>query len=296
MVARPIGWLARLCSPAVWLLGKSSGVILRLFGLHRAPPQTVTEEELKALLAEGAQAGVLETEEREMIERLLRLADKPVRAIMTPRTELAWIDRTDPPKKIAARLKTAPHSRFVVCDRSIDNVVGVVQAKDLLDRLLSGGELSVAAALLQPIVVPDTVSALDALERLKTDALGLALVMDEYGSFEGVVTAGDVLAAIVGEAQPNEPQAGADGAKGEDDMVLDGLMPVDEFKARLSLPDLPAEGSYHTLAGLVLALLRRVPQAGDRIVFAGWRFEVLEMDARRVDKVRASRDAAADAP
>ena len=135
--------------------------MLRLFGLHRVPRQTVTEEELKALLVEGAQAGVLETEERDMIERVLRLADKPVRAIMTPRTEIAWIDRTDPPKDIAAALKAAPHSRFVVCDGSVDNVVGVVQAKDMLDRILDGGELSLAAALRQPIVVPDTVTALD---------------------------------------------------------------------------------------------------------------------------------------
>ena len=150
-----------------------------------------------------------------MIERVLRLADKPVRAIMTPRTEIAWIDRTDPPKDIAAALKSAPHSRFVVCDGSVDNVVGVVQAKDLLDRILDGGDLSLAAALRQPIVVPDTVTALDALERLKSDPLGLALVMDEYGSFEGVVTAADVLEAIVGDPTDAAPQpAGAAGEGG----------------------------------------------------------------------------------
>ena len=175
----------------------------------------MTEEELKALLAEGAQAGVLETEERDMIERLLRLADKPVRAIMTPRTEIAWIDRTDPPKEIAAALKSAPHSRFVVCDGSVDNVVGVVQAKDILDRILDGGEVSLAAALRQPMVVPDTVTALDALERLKSDPLGIALVMDEYGSFEGVVTAADVLEAIVGDPTDAETQPGGEEGEGE---------------------------------------------------------------------------------
>jgi putative hemolysin len=290
-----IAWMARASGPVVWLLDSSSAAILRLFGLHRAPKQTVTEEELKALLAEGTQAGVLEMEERDMIERVLRLADKPVRAIMTPRTEIAWIDRTDPPREIAATLKSAPHSRFVVCDGSVDNVVGVVQAKDILDRILDGGELSVAAALRQPIVVPDTVTALDALERLKSDLLGLALVMDEYGSFEGVVTAADVLEAIVGDPTDAEPQVGGVEGEGEGALVMDGMMPVDELKARLSLPDLPAEGSYHTLAGLVLALLRRVPRVGDRIVFGGWRFEVLEMDGRRVDKVRVIREPAAEA-
>jgi putative hemolysin len=295
-VARPVAVLSRIVGPAVWLLGKSSNAVLRIFGLPRVSRQTVTEEELKALLIEGAKTGVLENEERDMIERVLRLADKPVRAIMTPRTELAWIDRTHSPQAIAAALKAAPHSRFVVCDRSIDNVVGVVQAKDLLDRLLAGADLSVGASLRQPMIVPDTVSALDALERLKSDSLGLALVMDEYGSFEGVVTAGDVLEAIVGEASGPEHQDGVPGPEGETTMTLDGMTPVDELKARLNLPDLPAEGSYHTLAGLLLALLRRVPRAGDRIVFGGWRFEVLEMDGRRVDKVLAGREPPAAEP
>jgi putative hemolysin len=293
-VARPIATLSRIVAPAVWLLGKSSNAVLRLFGLNRPSRQSVTEEELKALLIEGAQTGVLEMEERDMIERVLRLADKPVRAIMTPRTELAWVDRTHPAKAIAAALKAAPHSRFVVCEGSIDNVVGVVQAKDLLDRILSGGELSLSASLRQPMIVPDAISALDALERLKSDTLGLALVMDEYGSFEGVVTAADVLQAIVGEASGPEHQEGVPGPEGETTMTLDGMTPVDDLKARLLLPDLPAEGSYHTLAGLLLALLRRVPRAGDRIVFGGWRFEVLEMDGRRVDKVLAGREPATE--
>ena len=232
-----------------------------------------------------------------MIERLLRLADKPVRAIMTPRNELAWIDRTHPARDIAATLKAAPHSRFVVCDGSVDNVVGVVQAKDLLDRLLDGGGLSVAAVLRRPMIVPDTVTALDALELLKADVLGLALVMDEYGSFEGVVTAADVLGAIVGEVPAETGAPAAEGAEVPQEAVLalDGSSPVDEIKARLALPDLPAEGSYHTLAGLLLALLRRVPRTGDRIVFGGWRFEVAAMEGRRVARVLAHREPAAAA-
>jgi putative hemolysin len=294
-VARPLAVFIRVVAPAAWLLNESSGVVLRLFGLHRAPRRTVTEEELKALLVEGAQAGVLELEERDMIERVLRLADKPVRAIMTPRTDLAWIDRTDPPKDIAMALKAAPHSRIVVCDGSIDNVVGIVQAKDLLDRIISGGDLSIGAALRQPIVVPDTVTALDALERLKTDPLGLALVLDEYGSFEGVVTIADMLEAIVGDPADTAPQPSEPGVAGDNSLVFDGMLPVDDAKARLSLPDLPGEGTYHTLAGLLLALLRRVPRQGDRIVFAGWRFEVLGMDGRRVEKVLVKPEPAAEA-
>jgi putative hemolysin len=296
-LARPIAFLSRAASPVVWLLGRSSDLVLRLLGFSHLAREAVTEEELKALLAEGTQAGVLETEERDMIERVLRLADKPVRAIMTPRTEIAWIDRTHPRRDIVAALKSAPHSRFVVCDGSVDNVVGVVQAKDLLDRILDGKDLSVAASLRLPMIVPDTVTAMDALERLKKDPLGLALVMDEYGSFEGVVTAADVLEAIVGDvSEPGftSPAEAAEQAPGEI-MQMDGMTPVDELKARLLLPDLPAEGSYHTLAGLLLALLRRVPTVGDKLVFGGWLFEVLEMDGRRVVKVRASRETLAEA-
>ena len=292
-IARPLALLSRITGPVVWLLSVSSALVLRLFGPARARRPGVTEEELRALLAEGAQEGVLEAEERDIIERVLRLADKPVRAIMTPRTELAWIDRGDPKRDIIAALKAAPHSRFVVCDGSVDNVVGVVQAKDMLDRLLDGGDLSVSAALRTPIVVPDTVNALDALERLKSDPVGLALVMDEYGSFEGVVTATDVLEAIVGDPEDGGPAPATGEGAPEGTLVIDGMMPVDEVKARLLLPDLPAEGSYHTLAGLLLALLRRVPRAGDRIVFGGWRFEVLEMDGRRVARVQVGREAAA---
>jgi putative hemolysin len=292
-IARPLATLSRITGPVVWLLSVSSALVLRLFGPARSRRAGVTEEELRALLAEGAQEGVLEAEERDIIERVLRLADKPVRAIMTPRTELAWIDRGDPKRDIIAALKGAPHSRFVVCDGSVDNVVGVVQAKDMLDRLLDGGDLSVSAALRTPIVVPDTVTALDALERLKSDPVGLALVMDEYGSFEGVVTATDVLEAIVGDPEDGGPAPATGEGAPEGTLVMDGMMPVDEVKARLLLPDLPAEGSYHTLAGLLLALLRRVPRSGDRIVFAGWRFEVLEMDGRRVARVQVGREAAA---
>ncbi len=290
-------WLQRLAligSPVVWVLGRSSNAVLRLFGLHAEERQGVTEEELKAVLAEGAQDGVLETEERHMIERLLRLADKPVRAIMTPRNELVWIDRTDPKSDIAAAVRDAGHSRLVVCDGSVDNVVGVVQAKDLLGGMLTGSGLSLTQSLRQPQVIPDTVTALDALERLKRDTIGLALVMDEYGSFEGVVTAADVLSAIVGEAEDPHvaPAPGDDGLAGP--LLFDGPAPVDEIKSRLDLPTLPAEGDYHTLGGLILALLQRVPTEGDRIVFGGWRFEVLAMDGRRVARVSAQREPTAE--
>jgi putative hemolysin len=296
LVARPLSWLSRATGPVVWLLSNSSAVVLRLFGKHDPSENAVTEEEVKAMVAEGATSGAIETEEREMIERVLRLADKPVRALMTPRTELEWIDRTAPPEDVSARLRASNVTRFVVADKRVDNVVGVVAAKDLLDQLLEGAPLSVPAAMRQPLVLPDTLSALDALERLRGDPIGMALVLDEYGSFEGVVTASDLLEAIVGELGPAAATESTPAVTRHDgSLLLDGMMASDELKARLDLPDLPREGTYHTVAGLMLALLQRVPKEGDRIAWAGWRFEIVDMDGRRVDKVLAIRDAVAEA-
>jgi putative hemolysin len=288
-VARPLSIVAIIVAPAVWLLGQATRLSLVAFGPAAEDRRAMSEEELKAMLVEGAETGVLETEERDMIERVLRLADKPVRAIMTPRTEIAWIDRTAPRPTVIAALRAAPHSRFVVCDGAIDNVTGIVQAKDILDRVLDGKDLSLAAALRQPMAIPDSVSALEALERLKADPLGMAIVLDEYGSFEGMVTASDVLEAIVGDAEDVGPKEGM-AEQPHDTFELDGLTPIDEIKVRLHLPDLPSEGSYHTLGGLILALLQRPPRQGDAIVFGGWKFEVLLMDGRRVERVRVARD------
>jgi len=287
--ASPLAILARATTPAVWLLGKATALVLLAFGPAGEDRRAMSEEELKAMLVEGAETGVLETEERDIIERVLRLADKPVRAIMTPRTEIAWIDRLAPRPAIIATLRAAPHSRFVVCDGAIDNVAGIVQAKDILDRILDGKDFSLAAALRQPMAIPDSVSALEALERLKADTLGIAIVLDEYGSFEGMITAADVLEAIVGDVEDHGPKEGT-AEPGNEPFELDGLTPVDETKARLHLPDLPSEGSYHTLGGLILALLQRPPRKGDAIVFGGWKFEVVVMDGRRVERVKIARD------
>ncbi|WP_270934275.1 hemolysin family protein [Falsiroseomonas oryzae] len=296
LVARPLSWLSRATSPVIWLLSASSALVLRLFGRHDPAGQAVTEEEVKAVVAEGATSGAIETEERQMIERVLRLADKPVRALMTPRTELEWIDRTAPATDVAVRLRASGVTRFVVADGRVDNVVGVVAAKDLLDQVLEGAPLSIQAATRQPLVLPDTLSALDALERLRGDPIGMALVLDEYGSFEGVVTASDLLEAIVGELGPAPAEASPPAVRRHDgSLLLDGMMASDELKSRLELPDLPREGTYHTVAGLMLALLQRVPKEGDRIAWAGWRFEIIDMDGRRVDKVLATREDAAEA-
>lgn len=288
-----LGGLSRVAGPVVWALGGASGVVLRLIGAGKLKREAVTEEELRQLLAESARVGVLEREERDMIERLLRLADKSVRAIMTPRRELVWIDRRASRAEIVTALRGANHSRLVVCDGGPDNPVGVLRVQDVLDAILGGDTVSIGALLHKPNTLPDSISALDTLERIRGDKIGLALVLDEYGSFEGIVTPADVMSAIVVDVF--ETPAGETAEEGTpDEITLDGMTPVDEVKERLRLPELPAAGSYHTLAGLVLALLRRVPAAGDQVVFAGWLFEVLAVDGRRVDRVRASRQALAE--
>ncbi|GBR03859.1 hemolysin family protein [Acetobacter oeni] len=292
-LALPLDLLATIVRPVVWLLRQSSNLMLRLMGVAPADKQMLTEEELRAVLMEGAQTGVLEHEERTMIERLLRLADRPVRAIMTPRNEISWIERHAGRDMLVSTLRSTTYSRLVVCEGGVDNPVGVILARDMLDRLLDGMPVSIEAGLRQPVVVPDTISALDMLERMRSIPLGIALVVDEYGSFEGIVTASDLFEAIVGEVNEHG-QHTVLAAKAGDVVILEGAEPADEVKDRLSLGELPGEGDYHTLGGLILALLRRVPAVGDKVVFSGWLFEVLEMDGRRVTRVRASRQALAE--
>ncbi len=291
-LSRPLAFLARLSLPVVWLLSHSSSAVMRLLGAHRAQDSGVTEEEVKALVEEGTQAGVLEVEERDMISRVLRLADRPVRAIMTPRNDVDWINLQSGPDDVTARIRSSPHARFIVCDGDIDNVVGVVLVKDVLDQVLAGGTVQIRRLVHKPIILPDTVNGLDAMEKLRADPMGLALVMDDYGSFEGVVTAADLLEAIVGELAESHSEPDSFTVRADGSLLIDGMASIDEVRTRLELAALPAEGTYHTLAGLLLALLRRLPREGDRIVFGGWRFEVVDVDGRRVDKVLAVRESA----
>ncbi len=289
-LARPLAALSYLSLPAVWVLSHASAMVLRLMGAHRAQDSAVTEEEVKALVEEGTQAGVLDVEERDMISRVLRLADRPVRAIMTPRNDVDWVDLQSPPEDVILQIKASSHARFIVCDGDIDNVTGVVLAKDVLDQVLDGKPVQIRPLIHKPIVLPDTVNGLDAMEKLRADPMGMALVMDEYGSFEGVVTAADLLEAIVGELAEGYDEPDSFMVRPDGSLLIDGMASIDEVRSRLELSALPAEGTYHTLAGLLLALLRRLPRVGDRIVFDGWRFEVVDVDGRRVDKVLVVRE------
>ncbi|MFT8478864.1 hemolysin family protein [Gluconobacter oxydans] len=297
-IASRLAWLlvgvARIAQPIVWLLSGTSSLVLRLLRIGPLTRAAVTEEELKAVLAEGARAGVLETDEQAMIERLLRLADRPVRAIMTPRNELFWIDRHADQETLVRKLRQSSYARIVVCEGDVDHPVGVILAKDIMDRLLLKLPVSVDAVLREPPVIPDSLSAQDMIERMRGVNLGITFVLDEYGSFEGIVTPSDVFEAIVGEEKTESSSSELQAAEGEDEYIFDGFMPADELRSRLDLPELPGAGGYHTLGGVMLALLRRVPARGDKVAFGGWLFEVLEMDRRRVGRVKVSHQVLAE--
>jgi putative hemolysin len=286
LVAPSIDLIARIGTPAVWLLEASSRFVLRALGSEVQPAETVTEEEVKTLIAEGTRAGVFHRQEQEIIGRVLRLADRPVRAIMTPRVELVWLDVEDAPDEIARVIRESGHSRFVVGKGSLDEVLGVVHVRGLLDACLTGRALDLQAALRPMPVVPDTTPIPRALEALRQARVSMALVVDEYGEVEGVVTAEDVLEALVGDMPERRlDEEPAIVRRGDGSLLMDGMLAIDEVKLALDLDRLPEEESYHTLAGFILAQLGRLPAEGEAVAYGGWRFEVIDMDGRRIDKV-----------
>jgi putative hemolysin len=292
LVAPTIDLLSRISTPAVWLLDRSSRVVLRLLGSEAQPAETVTEEEVRTLIAEGTRTGVFHQQEQEMIGRVLRLADRPLRAIMTPRVELVWLDAEDERDKIAQAIRDSGHSRFLVCKASLDEVLGVVHVRSLLEACLAGRPLDLRAALRPVLVLPDSTPVLRALEALRQARVSMALVVDEYGEVEGVVTVDDVLEAVVGDMP--ERRLGEEPAivrRSDGSMIVDGMLAIDEVKLALGFDRLPDDDSYHTLAGFILAQMGRVPAEGQAVVYGGWRFEVIDMDGRRIDKVLVRRSA-----
>jgi putative hemolysin len=287
-IATPMQLLSRVAYPAVHLLGLSTEVLLRALGMKPSTEPPVTEEEIRALLEQGTQAGMFEAAEQEMVERVFRLGDRRVSAVMTPRTEIAWLDRRAPAEATRHIITTSVHSRFLVADGSLDNILGVVHAKDLLAHILSGQTLDLAATLQQPLYVPESMRALKTLELFKQSATHIALVIDEYGGIQGLVTPSDILEAIVGDLPEAGEQLEPLAVQREDgSWLLDGMLPVDEFKDLFDLDDLPGEdqGIYQTLAGFVIMQLGRIPVVADYFEWDGLKIEVVDMDGNRVDKV-----------
>jgi len=287
-IAAPMQVLSRVAYPAVHLLGLSTELLLRALGMRPSTEPLVTEEEIRALIEQGTQAGMFEEAEQEMVERVFRLGDRRVSAVMTPRTEIVWLDREASALEIRRTITESAHSRFLVADGSLDNVLGVVHAKDLLAHILGEQVVNLDATLQQPLYVPESMRALKVLELFKQSGTHIALVIDEYGGIQGLVTPSDILEAIVGDLPEAGEQVEPLAVQREDgSWLLDGMLPVDEFKDLFDLGELPGEdqGIYQTLAGFVVMQLGRIPAATDYFVWEGLKIEVVDMDGNRVDKV-----------
>jgi putative hemolysin len=273
-VAPAMTLFSKVAGPAVWLLDTSTRLVFRLFSQSMENETRVTDEEIRTIIAEAETAGVIEKSERQMIAGVMRLADRAVIGLMTPRTDVDWIDITASEAEIKQRLISTPHSRLPVGEGSPEALIGVVQTRELLAGILGGKAFDVRAHIRKAPIVPDTTDALDVLAVLREAAVPMALIHDEYGNFDGLVTPADI-----------EPDATE---RDDGSWLFSGSMPIDEMADTIGVP-LPLQRSYETVAGFVLTQLQHLPKTGEHIDIAGWRFEVVDLDGRRIDKVLATR-------
>ncbi len=290
LVAGPMTRVARIAAPAVWLLDISARFCLRLLGAKQDNAEQVTEEEIKSLVAEAESAGVVEPAERAMIAAVMRLGDRPVRSVMTPRTELDWIDLDAPLPRQLATLRGSMHACLPAGHGGIDQIDGILLVKDALDAVIDGKPLEILPHVRPAPVVPETADVLEALEQLRHSPTGIALVVDEFGTLQGVVSAADIMESIVGElATPEGPVEPWLVVREDGSWLVDGLTPRHHMAETLgfNLPD--GEDDYDTAAGFALARFGAIPQTGEHVEWQGWRFEVVDMDGRRIDKLLVSR-------
>ena len=290
IVAPSMRLLSRIALPVIWLLRQITEFALRIFAAPAAEDPRMTEEEVKTLIAEGTEAGIFAPAEREMLEGVLRIADRTARSIMTPRPDLVWLDLDESTDVAVRTISESGHSRFPLARDDVDNIIGIVQAKDLFEMSLKGGTLDLRSAARDPIYVHEGIPILKLLESFRASTVHMAVVLDEHGTVQGIVTPTDILVAIAGDLPEregeDEPSAvmRADGS-----WLLDGQMPVYEVERRLAVKGLSAiDEEYTTLAGFVLTQLGHIPVPGEAFDWHNWRFEVVDLDGRRIDKVLAS--------
>ncbi|KCZ72854.1 CBS domain-containing protein [Candidatus Methanoperedens nitroreducens] len=286
IVANPMRVISRLASPAVYILSVSTDAVLRILGIRPIPAPPVTEEEINILIEQGMKAGTFEKAERDMVEHVFRLGDLRVGALMTPRTEIFWLDIDDSPEEIRQKIADSGHSRFPVCQDNLDNILGVVQVKDLLSHDMAGKPADLRTAMRRPLFVPESTHALRVLELFKQSGIHIALVVDEYGSIQGLITLNDILEEIVGEIPSIEELAEPLAVQREDgSWLLDGMLPIVDFKDIFGVKKLPGEGIYQTLGGFIMMQMGRIPSVSSHFEWGGLRFEVVDMDKNRVDRV-----------
>ncbi len=286
IVAKPMTILSRLVGPVVHLLSGSTDVVTRAFGVEDYAEAPVTEEEIRVMVEQGAIAGMIDEVERDMVDRVFRMGEREVDAIMRPRTEVVWLNVEDNPEDLRRMIESSSYSRFPVARDNLDNIIGVVHVKDLLHQCMRGDPLDLEEALTEPLYVPENMHVFHVLELFKQAGVPIALAVDEYGVFQGLVTLDDILEGLVGEIpeldEIEEPMA----VQREDgSWLVDGLMPVDDFKDLFDLGDLPEEEDYQTLGGFVVAQWGRIPAVADEFTWRRLRIEVVDMDGNRVDKV-----------
>jgi putative hemolysin len=287
-VAIPMRALATIASPIVFLLSASTETVLRLLGTTPSNEPQVTEEEIKILIEQGTEAGTFEEAEQDMVGRVFRLGDRPVTYLMTPRPDIVWLDLDNSPEENQYKMVESAYSRYPVCQEGLDNVLGIIPVTDLLARSLRNEPLDLTLGLRQPVFVPESTRGLKVLELFKQTVTHMALVVDEYGVIQGLVTLNDIMSEIVGDVPAGPGQEEPQAVQREDgSWLVDGMLGIEEFLELFDLDELEPEerGSYQTLGGLVITHLGRIPAAADHFEWEGMRFEVMDMDGNRVDKV-----------
>lgn len=288
IVAIPMQALAAIASPIVYLLSASTDLILRVLGITASTEPQVTEEEIKILIEQGTEAGTFEEAEQDMVERVFRLGDRPVSYLMTPRPDIVWLDLEDSADENRQKMVDSAYSRYPVCQGGLDNVLGVIPVTDLLARSFRGEPLDLTMGLRQPVFVPESTRGLKVLELFKQTITHMALVVDEYGVIQGLVTLNDIMSEIVGDVPSTDGQDQPQAVQREDgSWLLDGMLPVEEFLELFGMEQWESEerGSYQTLGGFVITNLGRIPAAADYFEWQSMRIEVMDMDGNRVDKV-----------
>ena len=288
-VARPIDFLAKASKPFVKLLSGSTQLVLRLLGVTDQSAPVVTEEEIHALLVEGSDAGVIEHHERAMARNVLRLDDRLLGSLMVPRADIVYLDATLPWPENVKVIESHEHTRFPVVRGDLHDVIGVVTAKILLAKTLRGETPDLKTGLQAPVFVPESLTGMELLENFRSSGTQLAFVVDEYGEILGMVTLADVMEAITGEFKPRKGETSWAVRREDGSWLLDGLIPIPELKDKLHLKEVPEEerATYHTLAGMLMLQLGRLPQTADKVAWESWDLEIVDMDGRRIDKVLA---------
>jgi putative hemolysin len=290
LVARPMNVLAVASRPFVYLLAGSTALLLKLMGQRETGGPSVTEEEIHALLTEGSAAGVIEKSEHEMVRNVFRLDDRQIGSLMVPRADIVTLDVEHPLEENLALVAESAHSSFPVCRDGLDDILGIVSAKQIFSQMVRGETVDLTRDLQAPVYVPESLTGMELLDQFRASGTYIVFVIDEYGEVQGMVTLHDVIESVTGEFLPHDTKESWAVQREDGSWLLDGLIPIVEFKDRLGIKAVPEEekGRYHTLSGMVMWLLGRLPRTGDIATWENWRFEVIDLDGKRIDKVLAT--------